>query len=655
MRRCFKAALRQSASASAGASPLNKEITALSRSHEWLKSIQLLDEALRTPTAGGVNIVSFGAALAACDRASLWQDALRLLGEAEPYGANTITWNAAISACARAREWEHACRLLGEMPEASVKPDTISFNSTMRSLTGIGSSTSRWQLAMKLHHELQQNALLPSLTTLSTMTNLCAQGNAWPFALSFLKDALEVKTLLDAASFSSVLVSCARSRRWQRSVALFAELTSSGVTPDLACFNAAISACERGGHWSGAIALLNEMHHMLLAPDLTSTNSIISACEKGCKWQVALHVFAHVVSVSKSKVTFAALLSALTRGKAWQLALSLLDDMRDQEMQPGPLHLTSVLEACRASPDVPDTKTTSLWEELNSSVLGGLHERMALSDGSERCQELTKGLVAGIDALMRLSEGPMETLKLFEEVIYKPVLKSLRSLETEELSLEGLERLEEQYGLGYHFTARALDDLGFPLPHQSWCKSAEEAALQILKQKLLRGPASLPERALARKLLVWSSYDLQAPCGRHLLRLKMKGRSTYAQDLHQQQVMQTHKVPLTPIFVEHDRSNHAERWALMSIISDLLAKGVQPCKFHSVQGDVWLYAVHTPCISCMAVFCQFRKAFPQVSLCVAFRDWSESRQALQENVKRMEGVTFGRFEKLIMTRDRQLC
>ncbi|CAK9043563.1 unnamed protein product [Durusdinium trenchii] len=102
----------------------------------------------------------------------------------------------------------------------------------------------------------------------------------------------------------------------------------------------------------------------------------------------------------------------------------------------------------------------------------------------------------------------------------------------------------------------------------------------------------------------------------------MEGRPTFAQGVGQQRLIQVEEVPLSPIFVEHDRANHAERWALLSILSDLLAKGVQPCDFQSIQGDVWLYGVHTPCISCMAIFCQFRNAFPQVSLRIAFRDWS---------------------------------
>ena len=69
----------------ASAVPLNKQITANSKTHNWGKSIELLDEALQHGHA--VNVVSFGAALAACDRGSFWQHALRLFRcLASPHG-----------------------------------------------------------------------------------------------------------------------------------------------------------------------------------------------------------------------------------------------------------------------------------------------------------------------------------------------------------------------------------------------------------------------------------------------------------------------------------------------------------------------------------------------------------------------------------------
>lgn len=48
-----------------------------------------------------------------------------------------------------------------------------------------------------------------------------------------------------------------------------------------------------------------------------------------------------------------------------------------------------------------------------------------------------------------------------------------------------------------------------------------------------------------------------------------------------------------------------------------------------VTGTVRLYASHTPCISCMACFCQFQRLFPKVKLCVDFDDWRDTRRMVE--------------------------
>ena len=44
---------------------------------------------------------------------------------------DVISFSAAISACEKAAQWERALELLEEMPTRGVKPDVISFNATI--------------------------------------------------------------------------------------------------------------------------------------------------------------------------------------------------------------------------------------------------------------------------------------------------------------------------------------------------------------------------------------------------------------------------------------------------------------------------------------------------------------------------------------------
>lgn len=54
----------------------------------------------------------------------------------------------------------------------------------------------------------------------------------------------------------------------------------------------------------------------------------------------------------------------------------------------------------------------------------------------------------------------------------------------------------------------------------------------------------------------------------------------------------------------------------------------------TARGLVSLHATHTPCISCLAVFCQFRAAFPGVALDVRFTEWRATRRALLRGRRR---------------------
>jgi len=90
-----------------------------------------------------------------------------------------------------------------------------------------------------------------------------------------------------------------------------------------------------------------------------------------------------------------------------------------------------------------------------------------------------------------------------------------------------------------------------------------------------------------------------------------------------------------PVFAQHDRSNHAERQALIKVIARVQdACGAKTdeefeAECAEVTGTVRLYASHTPCISCMACFCQFQRLFPKVKLCVDFDDWRDTRRMVE--------------------------
>ena len=180
---------------------------------------------------------------------------------------------------------------------------------------------------------------------------------------------------------------------------------------------------------------------------------------------------------------------------------------------------------------------------------------------------------------------------------------------------------------GARYTSKALADLGLSTSDPSWHPMAQQLTRQALRtRKWQRKNAGVwPARASAQMLVVWCSYEIYDESG---LVCENKGKLFFSAKTDATEVDSARglsELLLASVFVEHDRSMHAERHALLEV-----ANLVERMGSRDVHGNVRLYAVHTPCISCLAVFCQFRSLFPQVVLHVQFDDWSATRQALVE-------------------------
>ena len=82
---------------------------------------------------------------------------------------------------------------------------------------------------------------------------------------------------------------------------------------------------------------------------------------------------------------------------------------------------------------------------------------------------------------------------------------------------------------------------------------------------------------------------------------------------------------------EHDRSGHAERCALMQVAADLL-HGTSKEGWR-VEGQMFLYVTHYPCISCVCVIAQFSQLFPRLSIHLAYADGRSVRAQSLEGRK----------------------
>ena len=79
------------------------------------------------------NVVCFSAAMSACGRAEMWQQALALLFLMleEMVMPDAVGFNSAISACEKGGQWLVALELLQMMPNTTLKATNVSYNSAI--------------------------------------------------------------------------------------------------------------------------------------------------------------------------------------------------------------------------------------------------------------------------------------------------------------------------------------------------------------------------------------------------------------------------------------------------------------------------------------------------------------------------------------------
>jgi pentatricopeptide repeat domain-containing protein 1 len=73
------------------------------------------------------DVISYNAAISACEKGLQWEKALHFLSEMRTQGLqpDVISYNAAISACEKGLQWEKALQLLSEMKTQGHQPDVI--------------------------------------------------------------------------------------------------------------------------------------------------------------------------------------------------------------------------------------------------------------------------------------------------------------------------------------------------------------------------------------------------------------------------------------------------------------------------------------------------------------------------------------------------
>ncbi|CAL1146703.1 unnamed protein product, partial [Cladocopium goreaui] len=123
------------------------------------------------------NMITYGAAISACDRLGESQQALLLLQHLTVgrLRCNVIACSAAISACEKCAEWQNALRLMQMMKDKEIEAHVISYNAL---ISAVGSAESAWQKATQVFEELRDR-LQADVFSYSSAISACGICGQW--------------------------------------------------------------------------------------------------------------------------------------------------------------------------------------------------------------------------------------------------------------------------------------------------------------------------------------------------------------------------------------------------------------------------------------------------------------------------------------------
>lgn len=470
---------------------------------------------------------------------------------------------------------------------------------------------------------------VPNLTHIkefSVILKALAVDGQWRRALRLLREMREIGLVPNEITYNEVLAATAKDKQVERALGLLVEMREKCVSADLTSYNHCIGACKPS-EWARAVQILEEiMPEAGFDPDGQSFEYAAAACEEGGEWQRSLVLFLEIGrrGLSSTSVGHNYALSACRQGRQWRHGLEIMAEMAQRNFEPD-FRLRQDIEAQsrgleRAPPPEPSRRATpspdNLWQRKQQ-----LRE---LREQDKRRQE-EKRLEQERERKDRERQEQQERKRQPPEVRTKPPAQQPDAARPqpssarppaspEAVSSAPVERREEAKVAA---TKPAAESVEQAKPSQSRFTEERPAQARFTEERP-RQERREERRDERRDAPRKAKHDPNKP--------KLRSPGSY----------------VLPVFAQHDRSNHAERQALIKVIARVQeACGAKTdeefeAECAEVTGTVRLYASHTPCISCMACFCQFQRLFPKVKLCVDFDDWRDTRRMV-EIARREEG------------------
>ena len=382
-------------------------IKALAQSQKWQDALHCLDWPFSSNDVAKKTTV-----LSACSRASQW--ALLCLLADPKRQSQIVLPNVAINAFGE--RWQISCDVFASLGISSLKPDKISFQSTLSSCL----KAQQWTVSLDLHKD---KASVQSSAAYNVIVRSCAQEQ-WRSAVAILHE-FQLRRLFEqrhrndafdsdkteASLLTSAISSCERAawqlvfRCWDGHVRSDAVMFTSAmkvapwhvsqmiltrmrlleVTPDRFSVAAVLKSDGPSNAWEHAVQHLSCSLSFKLTLDVAAYNAAMIACAAYGAWWCVFRLLKlmRASKIRADRISYDAMVTSLTN-QPWEEVLLVLASMHSHGMTPG---LKSLSVTWSSAMKVFDKVKSLPWCHALNHVHGYVHWQMAFDAFDDRLPE----------------------------------------------------------------------------------------------------------------------------------------------------------------------------------------------------------------------------------------------------------------------------
>eukprot|EP00913_Durusdinium_trenchii_P026775 g25116.t1 len=212
----------------------NAVISACERSSSWSQALDCFFEFTQVSHLFA-NDVTFNALISSCEKGRMFEKTLHIdkknhllasvfkasvsiakVMKESSVRLDVITYSAAISACEKALQWERALELLAEMRAERVPPNRITVNAAINATTTSALITAcgfghEWELALAI----LSKPIPADTVAVNSCLSACARAQHWNEVLQLANDHMMALRLSPSVlTYNSLLDACVRSAEW---------------------------------------------------------------------------------------------------------------------------------------------------------------------------------------------------------------------------------------------------------------------------------------------------------------------------------------------------------------------------------------------------------------------------------------------------------